>query len=196
MIFMSNRSPVSNVFTGSRVLPPVKDRIGPPPEGERVAAAETETAPACLTRSYAGEATPARHRLNRMSSTAHTAKLPRNLTCDGCGDPMPEGKLANARYCSTRCRKRAAKRRAAGKPCATAAPPTACHCGKPIPSDRRSRYCSADCRKKRKAPRTHCESCGNPMEARRSNAKYCRPACRKAQERREKKAELHRGCPS
>jgi predicted nucleic acid-binding Zn ribbon protein len=71
-------------------------------------------------------------------------------SCERCGEPLPAGLRAEARYCSKRCRQAASRARLKDGP--SSPPPTRAEtcvwCGGPMPADVRAeaRFCSKRCR--------------------------------------------------
>ncbi|HPD91072.1 MAG: hypothetical protein H6900_00695 [Rhodobacter sp.] len=57
-----------------------------------------------------------RHRLARLKAVTLKVRFD-NWTCPTCGEPVPLWRRADAVYCSTGCRKRAARYRRAGGAC-------------------------------------------------------------------------------
>ena len=71
--------------------------------------------------------------------------------CAWCGDLMPDGLRAEAKFCSKRCRQAASRSRLKSKPAAPAPSPlpeTCAWCGEPMPAGlrREARYCGKRCR--------------------------------------------------
>jgi len=90
--------------------------------------------------------------------------------CERCGEPLPPGLRAEARYCSKRCRQAASRARLKDRP--PSPPPTPAEtcawCGGPMPAGVRveARFCSKRCRQessrhalrvRRSAPKTSSE---------------------------------------
>jgi len=71
-------------------------------------------------------------------------------SCDRCGEPLPAGLRAEARYCSKRCRQAASRKRLKDRPLSPPpGPAEACvWCGGPMPAGLRveARFCSKRCR--------------------------------------------------
>ena len=71
-------------------------------------------------------------------------------SCERCGDPLPAGLRAEARYCSKRCRQAASRARLKDRPPSPPpSPPETCSwCGGPMPAGVRleARFCSKRCR--------------------------------------------------
>ena len=71
-------------------------------------------------------------------------------SCERCGEPLPAGLRAQARYCSKRCRQAASRARLKDRPPSPApSPPETCSwCGGPMPGGLRveARFCSKRCR--------------------------------------------------
>ena len=88
-------------------------------------------------------------RAHRGTSPAGGAREA-SRSCERCGEPLPAGLRAEARYCSKRCRQAASRARLEHRP--SSPPPTpaeACSwCDGPMPADRRveARFCSKRCR--------------------------------------------------
>ena len=87
--------------------------------------------------------------------------------CERCGEPLPAGLRAEARYCSKRCRQAASRQRLKDRPPSPPpSPPETCSwCGGPMPSGLRveAQFCSKRCRQassrhalrvRRSAPKT------------------------------------------
>ena len=71
-------------------------------------------------------------------------------SCERCGEPLPAGLRAQARYCSKRCRQAASRARLKDRPPSPPpSPPETCSwCGGPMPGGLRveARFCSKRCR--------------------------------------------------
>jgi predicted nucleic acid-binding Zn ribbon protein len=90
--------------------------------------------------------------------------------CERCGEPLPAGRRAEARYCSKRCRQAASRARLKDRPPSPSpSPPETCSwCGGPMPGGLRveARFCSKRCRQ---------ASSRHTLRVRRSAAKTSSP---------------------
>ena len=104
-------------------------------------------------------------RAHRGTSPAGAREASRS--CERCGEPLPPGLRAEARYCSKRCRQAASRARLKDRPPSPPPSPaeTCAWCGGPMPAGVRveARFCSKRCRQassrhalrvRRSAPKT------------------------------------------
>ena len=103
----------------------------------------------------------------RRDTSAAAGAGEASRSCERCGEPLPAGLRADARYCSKRCRQAASRARLQDRPPSPPpSPPETClWCGGPMPAGLRveARFCSKRCRQassrhalrvRRRSPRT------------------------------------------
>lgn len=105
-------------------------------------------------------------------------------SCAGCDKPFMPANPSN-RYCSKRCQRRAANRRAAERERTAATPRTCATCGTTFQPIGNQRYCSQACRPQSQTigqPKTRqCAQCGQefvPVRTDRGRGFYCGAECR------------------